>query len=67
MDRAEVKKRLEAITVSINDLNYALARAEINENRNLIEQLQAESRRLREAAEELRQAIEKPPETTARD
>jgi hypothetical protein len=58
MDLAEIKRRHEAIMVSINHLNYALARAEINEDRNLIEHLQAESTKLREAAEELRQQFE---------
>jgi hypothetical protein len=62
MDRAQIFKRIEAITEAIGDLNYGLARAEKAHDQEIIDRLQAESQRLHDMAEQLRQQLKKPSE-----
>ena len=64
MDRSQIINRLKLITENIGQLKHALGRAEIDYNQELIDHLQAEIRKLREEAEELRKHFKESPQGT---
>ena len=64
MDRSQIIKRLKLITENIGQLKHALGRAEIDDNLELIDHLQAEIRKLHEEAEELRKNFRESPQRT---
>jgi hypothetical protein len=64
MDRSQIINRLKLITENIGQLKHALGRAEIDDNLELIDHLQAEIRKLHEEAEELRKHFRESPQRT---